>query len=320
MTLAIAATLLGSGCRPPYQGTPGVNQVEASKDPDDKQKSKKSENAININSSANSFSVDDTKGRPLLVAKVDRTEGKYVPGKGVDGPVRFFNAKCKLYQRGVFQMDFDSPECTWDGKLLSTDKTGHGVTADKGTIIDAKKAVWHSDTGHLSLETTQLKRLKNKKDLEFTGKAPKAEVQDDLVTMPAGGEGWNPEGQHLSGNVIRWNLKNSKLEADGNATVTTSDMTLSGDHLRANTKLEKGVFTGNTKLVAKKSFLGPKKDGGKAKSGSVKKAGNKKSGASFLNFGGSSDSSAETGKGGKKHKGKGKGKHKGKKRKARATE
>jgi lipopolysaccharide export system protein LptA len=315
---------LGAGCRPPYQGTPGVNKVQATKDPDETPRSKVSGNTININSSANNFTVDDNKGRRLLIAKVDRTQGVYKPGTGVEGPVRFFNAKCKLYQKGVFQLDFTSPECTWDGNLLSTDKTGHGVTADGNTVIDAQQAVWHSDTGHLSLGNANLKRLKNKKALEFTGKAPKAEVENDVVTMPAGGEGWNPEGQKLTGNVIRWNLKNSKLEADGNATVTTSDMTLSGDHLRANTKLEKGVFTGNTKMVAKQSFLGPKKGGGNSKAGGKKAGGGKKrSGASILGFGGIGESGSGA-KSGKKHGGKGKhkGKHKGKgkKKKAQASE
>ncbi len=312
--------MLGGCFRPPYQGTPGVNKVEATREPGERRRAKVSGNTININSDANNFTVDDDKGLRLLEAVVTRTEGVYKPGEGVKGPVRFFGAKCKLYQKGVFQLDFTSPECTWDGDFLATDKTGHGVTADGNTIIDAQKAVWNSDTGHLALETALLKRLKNKKTLEFTGKAPKANVANDVVTMPAGGEGWNPEGQKLTGNVIRWNLKNSKLEADGNATVTTSDMMLTGDHLRANTKLEKGQFNGNCRMVAKQSFVGGKKGSGSpVKSGGGKKAGagKRSSGASILGFGGSGDT-VSSGKSGKKHKGKhkGKGKGKGKRKKA----
>jgi lipopolysaccharide export system protein LptA len=204
---------------------------------------------IQISGDKNKFVVNDTQGRPLLEAKVERVDGAMSPTTGLQGPVQMKQAKCLLYQGGKPQMNLDAPEATWDGKTLVASKTAHGVTSDGATVLDAQKAVWTADNGVLNLEQANVQSLERGKTT-FTAEAPKAEVNGNLITMPAGGVGRNPGGQQLSANHVKWFRNTRKLEAEGNVVVTEPGTRITGHRLVADTRLKKGKFSGGTRVHA----------------------------------------------------------------------
>jgi hypothetical protein len=242
-----AAALAGCGPRPavPEDKVRDAVRREARK------AAEKDVASIDLSALGNDFTVDDEQGRRMLEAKVERIEGSFKPGTGLKEPVKLIQVKALLYEQGRPQMDLITPEATWDGKQLVTQKAARAVTTDKETVIDARKAIWTAASGHMDLETANLQSLKNGKT-DFTAEAPKAFVTGDVVTMPAGAAGRNPEGQQLRANHMRWNLKTGNLEAQGNVTITEEGTRVTGQRLSSNTKLKRGRLTGGTQMRMRK--------------------------------------------------------------------
>lgn len=251
-TLLAGALLAAAvvGCRPAYDGPEldpaaraarrSARQPGAAEPPD--------RGTFNFRSSGgNEFTVDDAQGRPLLRAKMSRTQGSIRPGGSVQGPVLMQDAKCLLYQKGVPQIDLQSPEATWDGQHLRTQREAHGVTADGKTVIDARKAVWTAETAHLALVDAKLQAIKAGKT-DFTAAGPEATVVNRLVTMRAGCDARNAEGQELTARTMRWHLDTGRLDAEGSVVVRDAGRVLTGDRLRADTRLERGRLTGHSTL------------------------------------------------------------------------
>lgn len=195
----------------------------------------------------NSFKIADNQGRPILEAKVEKVDGKVQMGKGLDGPVKFLKADCRLFKEGVRQLDLQAPEAVWDGVNLVAEKTAHAVTPDGNTIIDSQKATWTAASGNLDLETAKVQRLKGGK-LEFTADGPKALVANQVVTMPAGGTGRNAAGQVMRADHVRWHTKTENVEARGNVVVTDAGTRASGQRLVANTQLKRGRLSGGARI------------------------------------------------------------------------
>jgi len=208
--------------------------------------------SITAEASNNDFAVDDAEGRPILKAKTAKVDGSFKPGQGLQGPMRLREVKALLYQKGKPQMNLEAPEATWDGKLLATDKPSHAVTVDGKTVIDAQKAVWTAQTGHLQLQTAKLQSMKEGK-VDFTADAPKAMVEKQVATMPTGAVARNPLGQELSANHMRWNMATGKLEARGNVVVRTEGTQVYGERLSSDTKLKRGRLSGGTRVRMQKS-------------------------------------------------------------------
>jgi lipopolysaccharide export system protein LptA len=249
--LAGTAVLAGglAGCRRRPDPIP-INAGQAvKKEPRDRKGEDTA--SITVQGTGNAFKVQDEKGRQLLEARVEKVDGTFKPGVGLQGPVKLRMAKCRLFQQGKPQLNLDSPEAFWDGERLTTDKTAHAVTADGEMVLDAQKAVWTADTGHLDLETAKVEARKAGKT-DFTAEAPKAKVVEKLVTMPAGAAGRNPEGQQLTANHVRWHLDSGKLEANGNVVVLGEGARATGQRLTADTRLQRGRLTGGTRLVLQK--------------------------------------------------------------------
>jgi lipopolysaccharide export system protein LptA len=253
LTLALLVTGVGSAALSGCGGGVGRGAGGAGGDGGKRARDRKEKGspAITVEASTNSFTVNDVKGRRLLEAKMERMTGTTKPGVGLQGPVVMHQAKCRLFQDGKPSMDLESPEALWDGERLYTDKTAHGVTADKKTVIDAQKVVWTADTGHLALETAKLQAIK-KGQTDFTAEAPKAEVANRIVTMPASATGRNREGQQLRGDRVRWFLDTEKLEATGNVVMTDEGVRITGQRLAADTRLQKGRLSGGTRVVMQK--------------------------------------------------------------------
>jgi predicted small lipoprotein YifL len=252
VVLASLAALAGCGPRP-------VVEREAPRRPDKKSvKAAEDKSTISFTGLGNDFKVNDKDGKRLLEAKVEKMEGSAIPGKGFNGPVLMHKAKCLLYQRGKPQMHLEAPEATWDGKRLVAQKTAHGVSADAKNVIDAQTAVWTAAGGGLDLVTARLQSLKEGK-LDFTAEGPKAQVQEQVVTMPAGAVGHNAQGQQLTANHVRWNLKTEKLEANGNVVVSEEGTRVSGQRLLSDTRLKRGRLIGGTRVRTQKAFVAKKK-------------------------------------------------------------
>lgn len=220
----------------------------------DKAKKDPAASTIRVTGNKNSFVVDDALGNHILEAKVEQVDGAMRPDKGIQGPVLMHKAKCLLYQKGKPQMHLDAPEATWDGVRLVANKTAHGKTAEGDMVVDSRTAIWTSGTGVLQMDDAKMQSLKQGK-VTFNADAPKAEVRGQLVTMPAGAMGRNPEGQQLKANHVRLFRDTGKLEAHGNVVVTDGDTTVSGQRLQADTRLKKGRFTGATRVMAKSGKL-----------------------------------------------------------------
>lgn len=210
---------------------------------------------LKVTGDRNSFAVDDEKGRRLLEAKVQHVEGAMRPDQGIQGPVLMKQVKARLYQEGKPQLDLVAPEATWDGLRLLAGKTAHGTTPDGETVIDAQKAIWTAGNGALDLDDAKLASLEKGKTT-FTAQAAKAKVLGDVITMPAGAVGTNPEGKRLKANHVRWFRSSGKLEANGNVVVADKDTEVSGQRLSADTRLQKGRFSGNTRVRARAGKLG----------------------------------------------------------------
>jgi lipopolysaccharide export system protein LptA len=209
---------------------------------------------IQVSGDKNTFVVSDTDGRPLIEAKVDRIDGAMRPDQGIQGPVQMRKAKCRLYQKGKPQMDLVAPEATWDGKQLVAGKTAHGTTTDGGMVLDAQKAVWTADNGILMLDGANVQSLEKGKTT-FTADAPKAEVNGNIITMPAGGIGRNPEGQRLKADHVRWFRDTRKLQAEGHVVVSEPGTQVTGHRLVADTRLKKGKFSGGARIQARSGKL-----------------------------------------------------------------
>jgi hypothetical protein len=216
--------------------------------------------SLSVKGTGNTFVVESPKGLRILEAQVETMGGTVMPSSGLEGPVRMLKARCKLFQDGKPQMELESPEATWDGKHLTSDKPTHAVTSDGTTVIDSQKTVWTAETGHLALEQTKLQALKGGQP-DFTAEAPKAEVHRQVATMPSGAVGRNPSGQQLKADRMRWHMDSSRLEADGNVEVIDEGTRITGDHLAADTKLKKGLVTGNTRIHMKRGLIAKKKNG-----------------------------------------------------------
>lgn len=220
----------------------------------DKAKKDPSAATIKVTGNKNSFVVDDALGNHILEAKVVQVDGSMRPDKGIEGPVLMHNAKCLLYQKGKPQMHLDAPEATWDGQRLVANKTAHGKTAEGDMVIDSQTAVWTSETGVLLMDAAKMQSLKKGK-VTFNADAPKAEVRGQLVTMPAGAVGHNPDGQQLKADHVRLFRDTGKLEANGHVVVTDGNTVVSGQRLQADTRLKKGRFSGSTRVMAKSGKL-----------------------------------------------------------------
>ncbi|HTE21405.1 MAG TPA: hypothetical protein VK689_23830, partial [Armatimonadota bacterium] len=107
---------------------------------------------LSIVMSGNSLQVEDAKGLRVLDAKVEKMDGKVTTGKGIDGPVRFKVAKCRLYKDGKPQLNLDAPEAVWDGKQLIAEKAVHAVTPEGDRVMDATRSIWTAANGHLELD------------------------------------------------------------------------------------------------------------------------------------------------------------------------
>jgi len=210
---------------------------------------------LSVSGDRNSFVVDNEKGQRILEAKVERIDGAMRPDQGIQGPVLMKKVKCRLFQQGKPQLDLVAPEATWDGVKLLAGKTAHGTTPDGDTVIDAQKAIWTAAGGALDLEGATVVSLERGKPT-FTAQAAKANVDGDIVTMPAGATGNNPEGKRLQANHVRWFRDSGKLEANGDVMVADKDTEVSGQRLTANTKLKKGRFTGKTRVRARGGKIG----------------------------------------------------------------
>ena len=220
----------------------------------DKAKKDPAASSIKVTGNNNSFVVDDALGNHILEAKVEKVDGAMRPDRGIEGPILMHQAKCLLYQKGKPQMHLDAPEATWDGQRLVANKTAHGRTAEGDMVVDSQTAIWTSDTGVLQMDAAKMQSLKKGK-VTFNADAPKAEVRGQLVTMPAGAVGNNPDGQRLKADHVRLFRDSGKLEARGHVVVTDGDTTVSGQRLQADTRLKKGRFSGNTRVIAKSGKL-----------------------------------------------------------------
>jgi len=246
-----------SGCKGGGGITPGSiasavkDQVRKSTE---KRKGEKEAPPLDVSTRDNSFSVDDKDGKRLIEAQVRNVDARITPGKGLDGPVRMKQAKCRLFKAGKPQMELESAEAIWDGKKLYTEKSAHAVSSDKLTVMDAGKAVWTADTGHLSLEAATVKQMKNGK-VDFTADAATAQVVEKVVTMPAGATGRNQEGQQLTAQHVKWRLESGKLEANGNVVIidTNANTRITGQRLAADTRLKKGRLSGGARIHLKKT-------------------------------------------------------------------
>lgn len=236
---------------------------------------------LSVDMSGNQFTVDNENGQRLLEADVQKVEGKVVPGKGVEGAVKMLQTKCRLFKNGKLEMTLDSPEATWDGFKLISEKQVHAVTAAQDKIIDANRSIWTAKTGILELEKAKLQSMNGKK-LEMTGEAPKVVVQNQVATMGDGATGRTPTGDQMQARQLRWHFKpkrmegrgrvhlvnsdggqltadsmnwtldSGKVEADGNVTLLQDGTTVTGQRLRADIKLQKGRLSGRTRVVMKK--------------------------------------------------------------------
>jgi hypothetical protein len=255
-TLTASGILIGilavgvSGCKGSSGGGASQQVTTKIKEQVAKAGRKQAASTVEVSGEGNSFMVDDEKGRRLIEAKVERVDGAMRPDQGMQGPVLMKKLKCRLFQDGKPQLDLVAPEATWDGKELRAEKTAHGTTPDGTTVIDAQKAIWTAKGGGLALDGAKLKALKKGQET-FVADAPKATVIGDLITMPAGAEGRNPEGKRLQANHVRWHRESGRLEANGNVLVADKDTEVTGQRLQADTKLQKGRFSGNTRVRAK---------------------------------------------------------------------
>lgn len=290
LSLALILALGSAGCgRKPGKDASLRDRIE--KKLGDKVKD---ETKLTVAMTGNQFTVDDDKGNRLLEADVKKVDGQLTPGKGIEGAVKMLESKCRLFKNGKLEMTLDSPEATWDGVKLISEKSVHAVTAAKDKVIDAKRSVWTAKDNVLELEQAKLQSLAGKK-LELTAEAPKAVVKDKIATMSQGVTGrtpdgdqmkatemrWhftprrmegaggvtltNPQGSRLTSNTMKWMLDTGKVEADGNVTLTEEGTTVTGQRLRADIKLKRGRLSGRPRVVMKRSLpsslVSKKKDG-----------------------------------------------------------
>jgi hypothetical protein len=267
-----AATISGCGNKPRHAKT--LRQQIQKKLADQV----KPEQTLDITMQNNNFTVDDEKGFRLLEAQMQQAEGQATPGKGLQGLVKMKTAKCRLFKAGKLQMTLESPEATWDGLQLVSDKPVHAVSAGNDKIIDAQKSVWHAKEAKLDLDTAKMQSVEKGKVTLVTD-APAAFVQDNIATMPKGAVGKTPDGDTMKGNTARWLFTEKRLEAkgnvvltnaqgkqctsdsmkwaldtgaveaDGNVVLTEEGTRVTGQRLRGNTKLQKGRLSGRSRVV-----------------------------------------------------------------------
>jgi hypothetical protein len=192
------------------------------------------------------FSLDDPNGLPILKASAEKFQGLVRGSAGLQGPVTLQQARCQLFEKGKPSMTFESPEAVWDGEHLSSEKTARAVMSDGNTRIESQKAVWTAATGALAVDGAELQGFRRGK-VEFTATAPHADIVQGTATMPRGALGRNAAGQQLKGDVMRWQLRSGKLEADGHVVLTDTGIEVTGDRLRADTRLKKGRLTGSSR-------------------------------------------------------------------------
>lgn len=244
--MAVAAGLGGCGKSRNKDGLAQRLKSEA------KQKLDEDSAPLIVKGTDNDFTVQDAKGKMILTAKVEHVQGAVATGAGLQGPVNMIKAKCRLFQEGKPHMDMVTDAATWDGKQLITQAPAHGVATDGTSILDAHRATWTAETGHMAMQQGKMQSLKNGKT-EFTAQGARVEVQDRVVNIASQARGWNPDGQQLTSDRARWWMDSGKLEADGNVVVTDESTRVTGRHLRSNTKLKKGRLTGGTRAVIKKT-------------------------------------------------------------------
>lgn len=245
------ALLLVAGCGGKDKGAAGPDLARELKRQVQKKAKAEGEKYVpptfKLSANDNKFNIDDEKGTPIIQADVAKVEGAFTPGKGPEGPVKLTTVKCRLYQQGKPQMDFQAPFATWDGKQLVADRTAHAVTADGKTVVDAQRAVWTASTGHLDLQQAKVQGMKQGK-LDFTAEGRVAHVRGPVVNLPSGGRGQNSEGQRLQADRVVWQRETGKLEANGHVTLTDVDTVITGQKLLADTRLKRGKMTGGARI------------------------------------------------------------------------
>ncbi|MFN3650234.1 MAG: hypothetical protein ACK47B_11700 [Armatimonadota bacterium] len=248
--LVVALVSVGAGCRSKRD----KNQLAQKVRSEAREKLNDSPPLI-VKGTDNEFTVQDKRGKMILSAKVERVAGAVAQGQGLEGPVKMYKAKCRLYEDGKPHMDMESDEATWDGKQLSTQAPAHGVTTDGKMIVDGQRAVWTAETGHLDLKTAKLQAMKGKK-VDFTAEGPHAEVHNRVATLNSGAKAYNPQGQQLTSRRAKWWLDTGILHADGDVVILDQQTRVTGEHLRSNTRLKRGKISGGTRVHMARAPVG----------------------------------------------------------------
>lgn len=194
------------------------------------------------------FKVTSEDGKLVLFANLGSMEGTASPTAGLEGVVLMKKVKARLFEKGKPQLDLTTPEATWDGKQLVAKRDAHITTPDGTLVMDAATASWNAKTTQLDLRQAKLQRM-NGKRLEFTAEGKQAAVLDRWVHIREGAKAYNPGGQRLTSQKLSWHLDRGSLTASGGVELLDDGTRVTGNNLVANTKLQRGRLTGNTRLV-----------------------------------------------------------------------
>lgn len=250
-----ACALAAAGCRPAFKDDPAADAARAARKADRNAKDPDAPSVRFSATASDEIRVTDREGRPVLLAKVAKYEGEADPQTGLKGPLKLTKARCRLFEKGKLQITMTADEATWDGEKLTAEPKTHGVSADGKTVIDGGKAIWTADSGLIEMEQAQVQGLKNKK-VDFTARGRRARLLNRRVHLAGQAQAHNEEGQRLKADTIDWNMERGDLVATGNVELSEPGTTITGARLTANTRLQKGRLSGNTRLVTTRARTG----------------------------------------------------------------
>ncbi len=161
-----------------------------------------------------------------------------------DQVLRMFEVTATLFKQGRPDVNLSAPEVYTRENQLVADKTAHAESPDRVARMDARIAVWTRTTAHLHLEQAVGQKWEGGKQT-FDAEGSRAEYQNDVLTLPAGGRGRRLDnGSTVRADRVRWHRTSGKLEADGRVQLDTPEHRIVGARFVGNTTLENGRFSG----------------------------------------------------------------------------
>lgn len=206
--------------------------------------------------SGGKFRVEDTQGRPVLVAQVRDVNALIQPGGPSRGPLTLHQADLILYKDGKPSLWLKAPVATWQDGVLRAGAKGRaggpgvrGGSVDGKMAVEGKSATWTAKPNLLAVADARCE-LREAGQPPLQARGPEADWQSGLLTMPSGVTAKAADrSASMRADRLRWRSTTHGLEATGRVRMTRGRLAGHAERLAGDTVLRRFRLSGGRPRV-----------------------------------------------------------------------